>query len=108
MRLYDTDHFSHSQVERMLDLYSHTLSDLGYEAAPYPEPESRVGGNILRGAKYDSLNHALWMCEEALKLVEHGRWAKAHRWIGMIQGLLFMTGIYSIADLKEHNRSPAA
>ena len=104
-RVLDADHFSHAQVEQMLDTYCRMLSDLGYEPVPYPEPEARIGGNIFRGAKYDCLNHALWMCNEARVFVRQGRWAKAHRWIGMVQGLLLMGGLNSISDLKRHNRS---
>jgi hypothetical protein len=44
------------------------------------------------------------MCEETRGFMGSGRWAKVYRWIGMIQGLLFMGGVYSIEELKRHNR----
>ena len=105
LRLSNIDHFSHAQVEEMLGNYHELLSDLGYEPVPYPDPHATIGGSIYRSGKYDCLNHALWMCEEARGYVRQGRWAKAHRWIGMIQGLLFMSGLFSVSDLKKHNRT---
>jgi hypothetical protein len=104
-RFLDTDHFDAAQADQMLDLYCKTLGDLGYEPRPYPDLDVKIGVNILRGATYDLLNHALWMCGEARDFVRRGRWSKAHRWIGMIQGLLFACGVFSINQLKEHNRT---
>ncbi len=104
MQVHDGERFSHEQVTHMLDLYGKTLEELGYRPIPYPDLDAKIGGNILRGAKYDSLNHARWMCDEVRAFVRQGRWSKAYRWIGMIQGLLFMGGIVSISELKDHNR----
>jgi hypothetical protein len=100
------ERFSQEQVGHMLDHYCHTLDDLGYEPVPFPDLDAHVTGSIYLGAKYDTLNHARWMCDEARAFARQGRWAKAHRWIGMIQGLLFVGGVYSISELKGHNRSP--
>lgn len=87
----------------MLDLYSRTLSDLGYEASAYKNVDARLGETTRSAGKYDSLCHAMWMCSEAKKFISQGRQAKAYRWIGMIQGLLWAHGIFSIAELKSHN-----
>jgi hypothetical protein len=95
--------FASAQAERMLTFYCKTLDDLGYVPIAYEEIDERMSGKIY-GAKYDSLNHAMWMCNETRRFVRENRWAKAYRWIGMIQGLLFMSGVFSIAELKEHNR----
>ena len=32
------------------------------------------------------------------------RWEKANRWIGFIQGVLWAHGIFSIDQMKDHNR----
>jgi hypothetical protein len=99
------DEFSREQVERMLVLYARTLDDLGYPPAPYPNVDEPVTGSILRGAKYDSLCHARLLCDETRRFMREGRFSKAYRWIGMVQGLLFMGGVFSIRQLKQHNRS---
>jgi hypothetical protein len=92
-----------AQAERMLTFYGKTLDRLGYVPVAYEEIDERMSGNIY-GAKYDALNHAMWMCDETRRFVRENRWAKVYRWIGMIQGLLFMGGVFSIAELKQHNR----
>jgi hypothetical protein len=99
------DEFSREQAEKMLAFYARTLDDLGYPAAPFPEVDRPVRGSVLRGAKFESLCHARWMCEETRRFVREGRFAKAYRWIGMVQGLLFMGGVFSIEQLKRHNRA---
>ena len=92
-----------AQAERMLTFYGKTLDRLGYVPVAYEEIDERMSGNIY-GAKYDALNHAMWMCDETRRFVRENRSAKVYRWIGMIQGLLFMGGVFSIAELKQHNR----
>jgi hypothetical protein len=98
------DEFSREHAEGMLKFYARSLDDLGYPPAPYPALDKPVAGSIYRGAKYDSLCHARWMCEETKRFLREGRFSKSYRWIGMIQGLLFMGGVFSIEELKKHNR----
>ena len=105
-RFETSERFSKDQVTHMLDLYCKSLNELGYEPIPFPDVDAHVTGSIYLGAKYDTLNHARWMCDQAQDFAQQGRWAKAHRWIGMIQGLLFVGGVYSISELKKHNRTP--
>lgn len=93
------------QADMMLQRYAKRLDELGYEAVPYPHVDQLLAGTIYRGAKYDALCHARWMCDETRTFIGAGRYAKAYRWIGMIQGLLFMGGLYSITELKKHNRT---
>lgn len=95
-----------ARAERMLDLYCKTLDGLGYEPVAYPDPDAHLGAGIASGGKYAALNHAYWMCGEARRFWRERRRAKAYRWIGMIQGLLWMGGVFSIAQLKTHNELP--
>ncbi len=92
------------QAYAMLDFYCDLLEKQGYQAVPYPNVDARLGGSVYRGAKYDALNEAYWMCEETRKLIRQGRWSKAQRWIGFIQGLVWMSGLCSISEIKTHNR----
>lgn len=64
-----------------------------------PTPyEVMYGGDGHSGA----LNHALWMCHEA------GSWPadkleKKQRWLGFIQGVLWVTGVQTIETSKRDN-----
>lgn len=93
------------RAERMLDLYCRTLFDLGYDPVAYDNLDGRIG-EIYRGGKYDALCHAAWMCDQAKQYTRQGRRAKAYRWIGMIQGILWMGGVFTINELKTHNALP--
>ncbi|MBA4370605.1 MAG: hypothetical protein C0418_03380 [Coriobacteriaceae bacterium] len=90
----------------MLDLYCKTLSDLGYDPVPYPDIDERVGSSVSAGGKFDALNHAHWMCREARGFIRQNRREKAYRWIGTIQGILWLGGVFSIAELRKHNELP--
>ena len=49
-------------------------------------------------------SHMLWMCNEVEKFVSQGRKEKAFRWLGFIQGCLWMNGDYTLSQLANHNR----
>jgi hypothetical protein len=103
--LHPEERFGKEQAQGMLARYAATLSEMGCEPRPYADLDAIMPGSVVRtDAKRAILDHALWMCEESARFIDSGRWAKAHRWIGMIQGLMFQTGVYSISDLKDHNR----
>lgn len=97
------DEFSAEEVTQMVRVYCRTLDELGYTPTPFADVDAKVGGSIYSAGKFEVLNHAMWMCGEIEAFVRQNRMAKAYRWIGMVQGLLFMGGVYSIAELKEHN-----
>lgn len=98
------DDFSTEHAHRMLDFYCGTLTELGYKAAAYDNVNAHIGEGKLETPKFATLNHALWMCRMTRDFLRAGRLAKAYRWIGTIQGILLMNGVFSIAELKEHNR----
>ena len=51
-----------------------------------------------------SFEHLRWMCQEAQKieLNSHEGWGKLNRWLGFIQGYLWMED-FSIDEMREHN-----
>src|SRR5574340_189970 len=98
------DDFTSAHALGMLDFYSKTLIELGYSPKAYERVEERIGGRKFDTPKFDMLNHALWMCGQCRDFLRAGRLAKAYRWIGTIPGILLMTGVFSIMELKDHNR----
>ena len=92
------------QFTRMLDLYENVLDRMGYEPVPYPDATAHVGGSLLTATRFDCLNHAYWMCRCVRQYVRENRVARAYRWMGTIQGLLFMGGIYSLEELSDMER----
>lgn len=55
--------------------------------------------------KNERLDH-VWnrMLPLTMSFAEEGRTEKAFRWLGFIQGVLWAEGVYSIDELKDHNK----
>ncbi len=102
-RSFDDD-FTTQHAYGMLEFYEKTLREIGYRCARYEDIEGHIGSCRFETPKFDTLNHAMWMCEQTRLFLRAGRFAKAYRWIGTIQGILLMNGVFSIVELKDHNR----
>ena len=50
------------------------------------------------------VEHALWMCDEVRIFIDTGRTAKAMRWMGFIQAVMWCSGYYTIEELKVMNK----
>lgn len=50
------------------------------------------------------LKHCRYMANEILSFLEQNSTEKAFRWLGFLQGCLWTTGVFSLDELKEHNR----
>lgn len=51
-----------------------------------------------------SLRHLETMIPKAIDFFQHNRREKGFRWLGFIQGVLWAEGIYTVAQMKDHNR----
>ena len=51
-----------------------------------------------------ALAHCHGMLNEMEEFVRQGRMEKVFRWLGFIQGCLWMANSYRLEDLKNHNR----
>ena len=52
----------------------------------------------------ETYKHILWMTWQIPQFLKDGRKEKANRWLGFIQGALWAEDIYTIEEMKEHNR----
>jgi len=50
------------------------------------------------------LIHCHGMLDKMEEFVKEGRIEKAFRWLGFVQGCLWLAGHYSLEDLMNHNR----
>jgi hypothetical protein len=93
------------KLKSVLQQYYRMLAD----DSPLPISAKRLddeqfrkrAGNIgpVRG-----MSHTMWMCVEAQKFVDEGRVEKAMRWLGFIQGVLWMSQARTLAQLKDDSR----
>jgi hypothetical protein len=77
-----------SRIEETCKLYGDRLKTYGPIGCDDPSP----------------LLHVRWMVQEIPKFIEEGRIEKANRWLGFAQGVLWEQDIYTIDEMKEHNR----
>lgn len=59
---------------------------------------------IERNAKC-RLCHVKWMLYEIIRWPVNEELGKKFRWLGFIQGVLWVEGVYTIDEMREHNRS---
>lgn len=92
---------SRRKLRALSSAYDGYLFSIGIDAirneSPFPDGD-------CAWYDIDVLSHARWMCQE----VEHYLsgydvdLSKPNRWIGFIQGILFLTNKFSIQELKNH------
>ncbi len=89
-----------AKIVEVVELYRLKLVELGLEPVDFdhntPSPPSDM-----------ALGHCLGMIPKMNDFVGEGRIEKAFRWLGFVQGVLWAHGIYTLEDLKNHNRPPA-
>jgi hypothetical protein len=50
------------------------------------------------------LEHTAWMCQKIVDYVGGDFREKASRWLGFVQCMLWDQGIYSVDELRQHNK----
>jgi len=87
------------KVRRVVAFYRHFLDKAGIKPKQC-EHELRLpvyGDSIILG-------HCRWMCDEIEEFIRAGRTQKAMRWLGFVQGALWAAGLFTISELKDHNK----
>lgn len=63
------------------------------------------------------LEHAAWMCEEMIRRIDASEGTaidqdalrgKVNRWLGFVQGILWITGTRTIKQMRDDSRTPGA
>lgn len=52
----------------------------------------------------DTYKHLMWMLWQIPHFIKEGRKEKVNRWLGFVQGALWANEIYTIEEMKEHNK----
>ena len=85
-----------SAIDRLLDEYLATIE-------AYQRPERFEVAPIFEPKQFGRpLEHAAWMCQEMKAMEQWSR--KQMRWLGFVQGILFMEGVFSIDEMRGHVR----
>ncbi len=86
---------THEQLVAVLESYEAELGKL--------VKADRVNPDVSGPLDAVALSHTLWMCEQAKTFVPLDM-EKACRWLGFIQGVLWMAGVRTIAEMRDENR----
>lgn len=85
------------QVLQALDLYEQVLKERGAEPIEVPH-------NYCPASPKEALNHALSMIAPMHQFLVDGKREELMRWLGFLQGILWSEGIFTLDELKNHNR----
>ena len=88
------------QVLQVAKEYRERLSREGYE--PHPIDFDRTTASFPKSRQ---LEHVAWLCQDIEELLRKGDRERAMRHFGFAQGVLWVHGIFAIAELREQNRS---
>ena len=83
-----------TELLEIVEMYADKL-ERGYKAIRHATDE-----NFILPAH--RLEHIHWMCREILEKKMTN--SKQHRWLGFIQGVLYSEGLFTIDEMKEHNK----
>jgi len=85
------------KVKEVLTIYRKKFEEIGL-------PKKRFPHNSLPKSDKDFLAHCHGMLDEMEIFIQEKRMEKVFRWLGFIQGCLWRVGIYTVEELKNHNR----
>ena len=76
--------------------------ELSLSLAEHP-PEPMSTTDRPRG-KEQALRHCHWMIGQMREFIQQGDLEKTFRWLGFMQGVFFMAGVFSVEEMRDHNR----
>lgn len=86
------------KILRVIEIYRKFFADNNIGKKKYPY------NKLIVDRAGTGLGHCHSMLDEMTEFVREGRIEKAFRWLGFIQGILWLNGVYTLTDLKNHNR----
>ncbi|MCK5022169.1 MAG: hypothetical protein KAR54_02900 [Candidatus Pacebacteria bacterium] len=86
------------KIKEVIEIYQTRFEKLGIEKTDYPHEKIIDSNNGI-------LYHCYGMTDKMLKFLEQGRVEKTFRWLGFIQGCLWTSGLYSLEEIKNHNKT---
>jgi len=66
------------------------------DAIPHQAPEVLM--------KVNRAGHMLWMCKTIPVFLQEGRWEKAMRWLGFLQGAAWAMHVRTVEEMKQDNK----
>ncbi|MES2931694.1 MAG: hypothetical protein V4682_03290 [Patescibacteria group bacterium] len=87
------------KILEVVRMYRSRFVAMNVEPRDYPHEEL-----VIFKQGEDPLAHCCGMLPKMEIFIHEGRIEKAMRWLGFVQGCLWMSGVYSLDDLMSHRR----
>lgn len=91
-----------AKVLEVIATYRARFEELGIQRHPFPH-DTAITLEAWKSGML-SLEHCHHMLDEMETFVTDHRMDKVFRWLGFVQGVLWLNGLYALEDLKNHNR----
>ncbi|KKQ74663.1 MAG: hypothetical protein US94_C0001G0064 [Berkelbacteria bacterium GW2011_GWB1_38_5] len=85
------------KIIQVIEVYRQFFVTKGIQKINYPH-------DFLLESSDLGLEHCHGMLDEMVEFVREGRIEKAFRWLGFIQGVFWANRVYTLDNLKDHNR----
>lgn len=85
------------KILKVIETYRKLFVERGIGKIDYPHD------HLLDRAEV-GLSHCHGMLDQMVEFAREGRLDKAFCWLGFVQGVLWVNGIYTLTELKDHNR----
>lgn len=85
------------KISEVLGIYRIKFEEMGVVATPYPH-------HLAPTSKDEVLTYCCSMLPGIETYLQEDKIGKAFRHLGFIQGCLWTCGIYTVEELKNHNR----
>ncbi len=89
------------RMKSAIDKYRQEFEKRGIGKIDYPHDD------IFIGSMDNALEHCHGMLDRMVQFLQEGNLEKCQRWIGFIQCALWVSGIYTLENMKDDNRDIA-
>jgi hypothetical protein len=99
------------KMQGLLDLYWEALDEMDISPISAPDYEEFVDGE--REPRWDTqeaLEYVMAMLQGMREMLDEGseNHEKLNRWLGFVQGVLWVEGVYTLSEMRRHNRSESS
>ncbi len=85
------------KILEVITFYEEILKEMGFRS-------KRFAADKLPKNRVEVFGHLLNLMGRMKKLIKQGRKEKAFRWLGFIQGALWVSKVFTIKELKNHSK----
>lgn len=87
------------KVREVLAIYRRNLEEMGITKADFNHDDC-----VRLDQGLEAEQHCLGMLDKMEAFIQEGRMDKVNRWLGFLQGVLWMRGLYTLTELMNHNK----